>query len=213
MVNDFFNPKVTKTIIQTADLLGLGAKNEVWIMPPANLDLLKADYTPCRTDGKLSIGHFPSSNCKGSYGILESFRKLKKNNPDRLEYHIDSNTVSWKENIERMKKCDIIIDAIAPVQGSKRYGEWGVTALEAAAMGKIVISHFGGYDKYIEEFDRDCRLFVANTLAQMEFSICSILAMTQDILREIKMQTREWVERSHSYEAVGNRMRKLVYDL
>ena len=76
--NKIFNPIVEKSIIQTGDLLGLGAKNEVWVLACVDTKKLKPIYK--RQSDKLIVGHFPSSpSVKSSEGINKVMRKLKKN--------------------------------------------------------------------------------------------------------------------------------------
>ena len=58
--NDLFNPIVGDTIIQCADLYGLGAKNEHLIHYPVDTDLLQPDFTQKGGDVTF-IGHFPSN--------------------------------------------------------------------------------------------------------------------------------------------------------
>jgi len=93
-----------------------------------------------------------------------------------------------------------------PMQGKRKYGEWGMTTLEAAALGKIVVTNFLSIDRYKIEYG-ECPLFVCNTLEQLEKNILYLSKMNKEEILEKKKETRAWVEKFHSYKAVGERLK------
>ena len=123
----------------------------------------------------------------------------------------DAKTVSHKENLERINKCDIYIEAMQPKLGSFTYGEWGVTALEAAAMGKIVLSHFLSKYKYEKEFDA-CPIFTINNKYDLKNQLRTVLLMKEWEVRKFQSLTRAWVVKNHSYKPTGERLKKLLND-
>ncbi len=215
--NNLFNPIVEKSIIQTADLLVLGAKNEVWV--PAGVDTEKIKPIYERQGKKLIVGHFPSSPLvKNSDGINMVMKNLEEKFGDKFEYVYSSKMLNWNKNMERVSKCDIYIDACTPLlktkkypQGSK-YGEWGVAAPEAAALGKVVISHMLSHKKYEREFGK-CEVRVANSLKDIRKHMNKLLSMTDDELLQVRKDTRMWVENFHSYEFMGRRLKNVVYNI
>ena len=215
--NNLFNPIVEKSIIQTPDLLGLGAKNEVWV--PAGVDTKKIKPIYERQGEKIIVGHFPSSPlAKSSAEINIVMENLTKTLGDKFEYVYSSKMLDWNKNMERVSKCDIYIDACTPILKTKKYpkghvyGEWGVAAPEAAALGKIVISHMLSYKRYEQEFG-ECEVRVANSLKMIRKTLKTLLSKTDDELLQIKKDTRMWVEKFHSYEFMGRRLKDVVYNI
>jgi len=215
--NRFFNPIVEKTIIQTGDLLGLGAKNEVWLPAGVDTNTIKPVYE--RQGDKLIVGHFPSSPLvKSSDGINKIMDGLKKRFGNKFDYIYSPTKVAWTKNMQRVSNCDIYIDACTPIlkakkiPNGKKYGEWGVAAPEAAALGKVVISHMLSHERYEKEFGK-CEIRVANSFKQIRKHMINLLSISDDELLQIKKDTRMWVEKFHSYEFMGRRLKDVVYNI
>lgn len=214
--NKIFNPIVECSIIQTGNLFGLGAKNEQWLLPAVDTNKLLPVYN---NNDKLIIGHFPSSAfAKNSEGINMTVNRLKKEYGDRFEYEFSAKTVPWEEQMARVARCDVYIEACSLSVDVKKYntlvkyGEWGISALEAAALGKIVITHFLSKDKYEKEYGT-CGLKTANSLDEIENHIRSILLLNDAELLVSKEETREWVEKFHDYKSVGTRLKDVIYKI
>lgn len=212
-LNTIFNPIVEKSIIQTGDLFGLGAKSEVWLLPAVDLDLLRPNYK--RHSGKLIIGHMPSSSIKGP-DINKVIAKLKSGFGDKFDYITSTNRVSWPDNLKRVSECDIYIESCALKQKFKdklyKTGEWGVSALEAAALGDVVVASFLSSDKYKLEYGSH-EIQVSNTLYDLENVLTKLLSLTDNELLNLKKKTRAWVEQFHSFEAVGRRLKEKIYEI
>jgi hypothetical protein len=216
-INKIFNPIVEKSIIQTADLFGLGAKNEVWLLPAVDVDKLKPAYE--RKSNKIIIGHFPSNaRVKSSKDIANVIGRLSRDLGHRFEYIFSPDSVPWDKQMRRVAECDIYIDACTPNLKSKRssrkykYGEWGLAALEAAALGKIVISHFLSQEKYKQEYG-ECGIQVANSFNEIEHHLRNLLVLGNDELTKIKKSTRRWVEKYHNFEVVGKKLKEVIYEI
>jgi len=202
-LNKVFNPIVEKCIIQTYDLFNLGAKNETWLLPPVDTNLIKPVYG--KKYEKIVIGHFPSGGIeKGTNEINEVMSLAMENNKckDRFIYLYDSRKVSWEENLKRMSECDIYIEQL-------RWGEWGMTALEAAALGKIVITNFKSVSKYEKEYGHS-EILVANNKTDLFDLIDWLANWSDDDIERKKKLTREWIELHHSLVAVGNRLKSII---
>jgi len=200
---------VDATIIQCPDLLGLGAKNESLIYYPVDTDMIK----PTGNGGKkLRIGHFPSNpEVKGSDMIERLMRAMKIEYEFKydFEYVGSRETVPWRDNLKRMGECDIIIECLNPQQGKAVYGEWGNTALEAAALGKIVITNSLKEDIYKQEYGH-CELLIANSLNAMKNHLGLLLDGGININHK-KEATRQWVVEKHSMKATAERLWNKVY--
>jgi len=213
-LNSFYNHFVDKTIVQTPDLLGLGAANETLITSPVQIDAITPRFE--RPDpNKVIFGHFPRHPAvKGSNDILSVLDNLKRDPElgNKFNYTFSIDTVSWPENIERMAKCDVIIETCKPEQYGKKFGEWGNTSLEAAALGKIVITNSLSLDAYIREYGKP-ELLIANNKEELERRVVSVLRWPVELLAHTKAKTRKWVESNHSIEATAKRLWEKVYKI
>ena len=203
----FWNKKAGLQLVQTGDLLGLGVENEEWFLPPVDTDLL---YPIDSINEKLKVLHCPSKPIKKG---TEPFRKVMlrlskdKNLKGKFTWEIGSK-VNWKKNIHRMSMCDIYFDAcLLKIKGNP-YGFWGMAALEAAALGKVVVTHFAHKEKeYIERYGMHY-LQVANDMKQLRERMLYLLNNPEEVPR-LQKETREWVVRNHSMSVVGNRLKEL----
>jgi hypothetical protein len=219
-INDFCNNFASASIIQCPDLLGLGAKNEHWIYYPVDTDFIQPDFT---TKDKLIVGHFPSNpEIKGTSTIVKIIEKLEKSPlSKRFEYignrHTDwskefikEELVLWTDNLRRLAKCDIIIETCNDNIEGNVYGEWGNTAIEAAALGKIVITNSLAQDLYKKEYG-GCALQIANTPKELEETLTKILSLSNAEIELLKAKSRHWVEDKHSIPATAQKLWDKVY--
>lgn len=207
-LNKLFNPIIDLSIVQTGDLLGLGAKNEKWILPGIDTERIKPNWSLPKNFKKLNIAHYPNKpDIKGSEVINDTINKLKGTYD--FNYVYDPQRVDWDKNLERIQNCDVYIEAVKPVLMGKTYGEWGVTCLEAAALGRIVVTHFLSQERYKKEYGEH-PLFVSNDPAQLYDNLKTLLEMSPNgQITELKNKTRDWVEDKHSLESIGKRLKNI----
>jgi glycosyltransferase involved in cell wall biosynthesis len=223
-LNEVYNPIVDATIIQMPDLWELGATKKHLIYYPVQTDKLEPNYNRLNPD-KMLIGHWPSSEVnKGTNVIVGTIKKLQEDPQykDKFEYvgvHSHSEhdylkgTMVWEEHIRRMGQCDILIETCQATvdQGETfDYGEWGNTAIEAAALGNVVITNHRRRDIYEEHYGH-CALNIANNAEELEREIKRVLDMTDEELIHEKMRMRSWVVANHSMEATAERLWAKVY--
>ena len=163
----------------------------------------KSIYKRKPIGSKLIIGHFPSNpEVKGTNEIVEFLKPHK----DKFEIRIGLKQVGYLEQLKRMSECDIIVELFKPELNGRQYGCFGVTALEASMMGKLVLTqdleektyrgtygpHTFGLFKTRHQFD-------------------SILSVALSFFNESKSEEihKTTVER-HSYEATGQRLKQLL---
>ena len=207
-INKVFNPIVDMTLIQTGDMLGLGAKNEKWLLPPINTNSIQPDYKFYGNKISPLFAHYPSSiKEKGTSTIIKMLKKLGLSQ----NFKHSKVKVKWRNQIARMNQCDVYIEMFNMEQdgrtGSKVYGSWGMSCLEAAALGKIVITNFLNIERYKLEYTDDCPLIICNTLKEFKASVKRLSKMNKQQITNLKKLTRKWVEDYHSYQAVGNRLK------
>lgn len=214
-VSRFFNPFIHKTIAQFPTLMNLGMKNEVLIYYPVDTDFILPDYRR-RDRRKLVVGHFPSTpESKGTDVILPIVERLEREG--KIAYVGVRETSKrqmpqrdWLDQLDLYRQCDIIIETIKPELNGSPFGEWGNTAIEAAAMGKIVITNSLNVDLYHREYG-DLALRIANDGEALEEHLDTLIAASDDDLIREKIQVRGWVERNHSMEATSHRLWQKVY--
>lgn len=212
-VHKFFHPIVEKTIVDTPDLLTFGPKNGIWIPPPMPLDLLMPNYNRVNSN-KMVLGHFfARESAKGSTAIAEVFRCLPNNVKEKFALYMPKKEIPWARNIERVRKsCDIVIDGLQLTSRGKRYGAWCTAALEAATLGKVVLSHFLDQELYEKQFGSLCPIMPINSLKQLRETLIEISKWSPEHLRHRKEQFRLWVETYNTFEYIGNYFKEKVFN-
>lgn len=200
-LNVFWNCKSAAAIIETPDLLHLGARNEHYITSPVDTSML----TPKFYDGNrpLRIAHYSSSpfvKTKGTDVIMNILNNLKKEFD--FEIYTSDKLVSWRDNIDRVSECDIYIDQLSAV------GEYGVSTKEAAALGKIVVSTHMGVAEYNKVFG-DTKVIVSNTPEKMRENLIWFLNQSPKDIRRIQEETRNWIVAKHSYVPIGHKLKNI----
>lgn len=204
-INKIFNPIVDMTL-SGGDVLGMGAKNEIWIQPAVDTEKIKPIYSNFKNIVK--IGHYPSGS-KGYSYIEEAVRMLKRKN---FKFSYDPKNVSWEENLKRMSDCDIYIEAMNEVQGEIPLFIFGIQAVEAAALGKVVCTRFPMLNDYEKVFGK-CGLLVTNTPFDLKNKLEELLSMADIDFLELQKKSRKWVVDCHSYEVIGKKFKNIFEDI
>lgn len=219
-MNREFNHRVDTCLIQTGELLKLGAKNPKWILPAIDLETIVPNYDFVNKK-KLIIGHFSSRPemkrrnnlyTKGTSLIQVVMKAFAKQRFGRcfIFQSGGKSFIPWLQNLKRMSKCDIYIESLGQaVRKNTNKHDWSITALEAAALGCVVITNFNYYKRYGIEYGAH-GLLIANTKEQLEAHLVKLFKMKREDLIKLKHKAREWVERFHSYKAVGERLKLLL---
>jgi hypothetical protein len=231
-----FNKICDVQFCQTSDMLGHGLVNEQWLIPPVDTEYIKPIFSESETikSKGLIFGHNARhGGTKGTPFINEIMEKFR----GRCTFESSSEVtvggiIPWSENIKRMGKYDVYILALGiPIMLEKEQlainsngveyytklswttltGEWGITALETAALGKIVVAQFAGISRYEKEFNCVCP-FVVIEADHLDIAIEKVLSFSPEKIVEIQRQTRKWVEDAHSYKPTGLRLKKFLID-
>jgi hypothetical protein len=201
---EIFNKFVDVTLIQHANFFGWGAKNEKWLIPPLNTDAIVPVFSEpdmIRSKG-ITFRHNPRGE-KGSEIINKVMKKFQST--CNYKYSQPSEIVPWADNIKRMSDCDIYIESLISAD------EWGgITVLEAASLGKIVITRFTSKDKnkYNEEFKCNCPIIGAEA-ETLESVVKEILKLSPENIIAMQHKSREWIEGVHGYIPTGHRLKEL----
>ena len=158
---------------------------------------------------RLVIGHFPSNpDVKGSNAILRIVEDLKRFNDFDFIWSYDR--VSHEESLNRINKCDIYIELLASEQGGKPYGSFGITGLEAAALGKIVITQSINDDGlYNHEYGVNMMNLISNE-EDLRKTLNTLLNYKGDFITGQQALTKTWIKENHSYKATGERLLKWI---
>jgi glycosyltransferase involved in cell wall biosynthesis len=217
IINELMDPYIDASIIQMPDLMGLGAKNEHLIYFSVDTDFIQPSYETGYD--KLIIGHFPSlSTEKGTDKIIRIIQRLGEDAETKGKFLYDGvekanqgvQTI-WFHQLQRMSACDVIVDVCAETAQNRPYGEWGNTAFEAAALGKVVITNSHRVDMYEREYGCKPSMRIANTEEEVEKHLRELIALQKGKLFKEKQSAREWVVKKHSIEATSRRMWDKVY--
>lgn len=205
--NQRWNDLADQIVIALGEFENLGARNPIYLGITINEKNIVPDY---RTGKPLRIAHYPSNpDVKGTATINKVINELKRKH--NFVYNHSTQIVSIEKQLKRMNECDIYVELCAPEQGGNPYGSFGTTAIEAAALGKIVVTNNLWEELYLSEY-KNCALEIANNEAALYDTLDELLQLhTNDIIKK-KVASRNWVEEFHSYEATGKRM-KLLLDL
>lgn len=194
-INAVMNPVVYRSVNAMPEFMGLGAKNPVYMVGAVDVDKLCPQE---RFPGPCWFGHYPSNpEVKGTQKIVDVMDKLN------CVFMHSTKLLPYDQQIERMRGCDVYIEMLTEKDGNGiPYGNFGITALEAAALGKVVITQLKHPEVYNEAYGF-CGLNIANSAEKLKRMVESLDNYSDDYLKGQQQVTREWVVKNHSYKATG----------
>lgn len=164
-------------------------------------------YQPVKTSKrkrKLIVGHFPSNpEVKGTADIIRMLEPFKND----FEIRIDTNVLPYENNLERIREVDIYIELFKPELNGKPYGCFGVTALEAAMMGKTVITQDLEYNSHNNVYQSHPFYCVTN---EATFHGCFQWIKAHGILEPQNVHAKATAR--YSPQATGNLLMKYLYE-
>lgn len=208
LVNATMNLYAYKSVNAMPEFMGTGAHNEVYMVGAVDTDTIKPnDYWRgiCST-----FSHYPSNaEVKGTENIK---RLMAKTNVGAQYFKCSTDIVSYADQLARMQECDVYIEMFTDKDGlGSPYGDFGITALEAAAMGKIVVTNFRHKHVYKHYYSGFFAFCPSN---EMEFIgiVNEIASYRGAEAAHFQKLSRMWVEQNHSYKATGEYFLKNVLD-
>lgn len=198
-----FNEKFKgiKSISDQSEFSVLG--NHEYIVAPVELDA-----APFYRTGKLKIGHYPSHPVvKGTAEIIQMLHPMQ----NKFKWMHSTAPVPHAQQLKRMAGCDVYVELFKPELNGRPYGCFGVTALEAAAMGKIVVTNNLYPDVYTMSYGR-CPFLIANTSEEFIGAVDYLLKMKPFTFKKMQFETFEIMKENHSFEATGNKLAKFIYE-
>lgn len=193
-MNENFNPHVSATIHDSPEFHNLGGKNIHYVPCAIDTDNIKSKWVP---KDKLTIAHYPSNpDVKGSQYIIDVVSRF-----ENINFNYSLERVSHDEQLKRMDECDVYIEMLNMEQNGRTYGSFGVTAMEAAALGKTVITNCAHRDVYENEYGF-LPFFVVATVSELKEAVSAV--------RDLKINASEAVGLRHSYKSTGQRLLKII---
>lgn len=201
--NEMFNDHVDMSILALGEFWNLGAKNQHYLVGAIDTDILQPDLTQY---DKLQMAHYPSNiNKKGTKFINSLMGKMARRYSTAMNYTGSYVTlVPHDQNLKRISACNVYIELMQPILEGKPYGSWGITALEAAALGKVVITNHVSHKVY-ESVYGACGIFRANNKQELEKAVVRCVK-ERDRMEQWQKDSRNWVVNNHSYEQTGKRL-------
>ncbi|MGD9569050.1 MAG: glycosyltransferase [Sedimentibacter sp.] len=169
-------------------------KNIYLIKQAIDIEQYQANFKP--KNDKLCIVHAPTSaGIKGTSYVIKVIEELKD------KYDFDFKLVQGKSHLEAKKiyeMADIIIDQLLT-------GTYGLLAIEAMAMGKVVICWISEDMK--DNYSNELPIISANpdTLKEKLEHIIK----NKDMLEEVGKRSRRFVEKYHNSEMIVKELLKL----
>lgn len=202
--NRLWNPHIELSFTNQCEFMNLGSKNLHYITTAIDPD--KYNFSGWETKDRVTLAHYPSNSVvKGTGQILCMLQQVsEKVNLKCSMAIVDSNT-----QLKRMYQCDIYIELFSPTLYGKPYGCYGVTAFEAAAMGKIVVTQNIHKEVYEKEYGKT-EFFIANTEKEFIDTIEYLISLPKDQIAMIGQKAKNWVRENHSYRATGERIMNII---
>lgn len=166
------------------------------IILPLALDLSNYVFTPRKNDsGILTIMHCPTNRIAKKTDYIENALNKLKQEGFNFNYKCIEN-VTHAQLKEEFLTSDIVIDQLN--------GWYGTTTVEAAALGRPVIAgyypHLCHYDKRFENMP------IINADIYNIYNVLKDILEGKYDLELIGKQSREFVERAHSLDAVTEQL-------
>jgi hypothetical protein len=204
-LNRLFNRVVWKTCIAHGEFAGQGAKNEVYIDRAVDVDNIKPSYR--LASGNWKFLHCPSNpKVKGTEAIKRMMDECGAN------FKAHTEILNHSKSLDRMRDCDIYVELFSPEVEGKKYGHFGITAIEAAAMGKVVVTQNLSSEVYEKNYG-DCPLILTKDESDFKNHIHWLMNMDDEELRGLQQAHRKWAVEKHSFKAMGERLKGILeYD-
>lgn len=195
--NKAYNRYCERIFVDSPEFMPLGGRNVTYIATAIDTD--KILYSPTQNEVPV-FAHYPSnSKVKGTPKIIEMMTAHD------VQFICNQDRLPAPENYRRMAGCDVYVELFAPEQHGKPYGSFGVTAFEAAAMGKQVITNSLFHHVYTQAYGKDY-LLVANTETEFHAAV----EKAKEFRSEHGQEIRAWIEDKHSLKATGTYLSRFL---
>lgn len=205
-LNTQMNPHIYRAVNCMPEFMDKGAKNEVYMVGAVDTKFLSNfKRKPKRP---YIIGHYPSNPVvKGTVTVRGTIlNAVGSGNGVELMY--SEKQVGYVEQLNRISDCDIYVEMLTDVDGlGSSYGNFGITALEASAMGKYVLTQCNDWEVYSNTYGWDFPFFHIRHRNDL-FSECRNFIYAD--LKKDRHDMSNILERKHGYKASGEYILKNI---
>ncbi len=167
-------------------------------MIPNPINIQKIKYYGINKSKKISILHAINSRNKikkGNRFFEEALKIVQKKFKSKINI-ITTYDLTYKEHLENLKKCDILLDMVYAY-------DQGYNALEAMAMGKIVFT--GAEEEWLKLYNIKEDTAVINTVPNTIRIIEKLVWLIENpkMLKSISVNARKFIEKNHDFEKIA----------
>ena len=169
-------------------------------MIPNPINTQKIKYYGINKSKKISILHAVNSSNKikkGNKFFEEALRIIGKKFKDKISI-ITTYDLPYKEHLENLKKCDILLDMVYAY-------DQGYNALEAMAMGKIVFT--GAEEEWLKLYNIKEDTVVINAVPNSMRIVEKLVWLIENpkMLKSISVNARKFIEKNHDFEKIATK--------
>jgi hypothetical protein len=193
--------KVDLSFVQDGTLFGFGGKNETLLIPPVDDEYFVPRYSPLHTlANRIVVGNYPRATghgyvMKGARVVVNAVRPHVLNGS--CIFKQSTTVVPWIQQLSRVNEVDVYVEKMG-----LEVREWGLAALEAAALGKVVVTNCEHPEEYEKVYGKT-PFIIANSPDELRERVGEIVALPPAKIRKLQEETRTWVIRNHGMEATG----------
>ena len=169
-------------------------------MIPNPINTQKIKYYGINKSKKILILHAVNSSNKikkGNRFFEEALKIIDEKFKDKISI-ITTYDLPYKEHLENLKKCDILLDMVYAY-------DQGYNALEAMAMGKIVFT--GAEEEWLKLYNIKEDTVVINAVPNSMRIVEKLVWLIENpkILKSISVNAREFIEKNHDFEKIATK--------
>lgn len=169
-------------------------------MIPNPINTKKIKYYGINKSKKISILHAINSSNKIKKGN-RFFEEALKIIDEKFKYKISIITtydIPYKEHLENLKKCDILLDMVYAY-------DQGFNALEAMAMGKIVFT--GAEEEWLKLYNIKEDTVVINAVPNSMRIVKKLVWLIENpkMIKIISVNARKFIEKNHDFEKIATK--------
>jgi len=176
-------------------------------MIPNPINTQKIKYYGINKSKKISILHAINSSNKikkGNRFFEEALKIIDEKFKNKISI-ITTYDLPYKEHLENLKKCDILLDMVYAY-------DQGYNALEAMAMGKIVFT--GAEEEWLKLYNIKEDTVVINAVPNTTIIVEKLAWLIENpkMLKRISVNARKFIEKNHDFEKIATKYIKTWED-
>lgn len=181
-----------------------------YVAAAIDVPAVRAQGTFPKIGDRYRVAHYPSkADIKGTAELRQMMAPYDK----QVDFICSEERVAHRAQLQRMSDCDVYLELFQLQLEGKPYGCHGVTAFEAAALGRVVMTQNIHSDAYEQAYGCKAPFFFCNTVEQFNTHMKWISKATPADIQRIQEATYQWVLTYHGMEATGKRLAGILSEL